>query len=494
MSPESLVDHYLRAIFDMPAHQMSPKSVGSLIDRYREKYPNHSSYQFFFQGEAAFWQEEFETALRHYLKAKQLPQMPFCCFRASAYLSEKLGKHRQAQTYAQKALAFYPLDPMTKAIRERLASDLAGESSSGELHQILKDYSPSGELFVEESPSSPASSTTSFTIATPSNLKRKLEGMSEKETKAFERYLDKSEKKPRDSLLSFFGREKRGVHRPNARCGIYLKLGRCGIAVNPTEQFLDQFHRAGYSILDIDTVIVTDDDPNNATDLLPLYQLNRKINETMDTPHTIRFYGSEESCRILDAHFTGSLVLSSFHRGERGPVLEKVSLCETVSLSYFSCLKQAFGLIVDTPGCKLGFVLNSPWSPMLPIQLKGCDLLCLGIGRVSLDEITQNKCHLDCLGYRGVLSIIQLVKPELVLCTAFECDGVDWRLDVMRELRHQTGIARIFPVDSGFTINTDCKKIHCPQDNDWRAPEFVRAVRSDGDFSKLEYLSSDSLI
>ncbi len=494
MSPESLVDHYLRTIFEMPAQQMSPKSVNTLIDSYRQKYPKHSSYQFFFQGEAAFWKEEFEMALRHYLKAKQLPQMPFCCFRASAYLSEKLGKLRQAKTYAQKALAFYPLDPMTLALHERLVTDHAGESSIGELHQIFKDYTPSSELFAEETPPSSPSSGAPLPTGTPSNLKRKLDGVSAKETRAYARYLEQPEKKAGHSLLSFFGREKRGVHRPNAHLGIYLRLDHHGIVLNPTEQFLDQFHESGYRILDIDTVIVTGDDPRHAADLLPLYQLNRSINETRETPHTIRFYGSEESCRHLKTQFGGSVVLSSFQCGERGQPLEKVSLCETVSLRYFSCLKRSYGLMIDTPGSRLGFVLNSPWSPMLPIQLKGCDLLCLGIGRVSLSEMAQNKCHLDCLGYRGALSIIQQVKPELVLCTDFECDGIDWRLDVTRELRHQTGMARIFPADAGFSLNTECKKIHCPRDDDWKAPEFVRAVKSHGDFSKLEYLSSDSLI
>lgn len=82
----------------------------------------------FYKGEYAFYSEQYEQAVRHYLLAKDIPHFNFFCFRATAFLSKVLGRHQKAQEFAAKALAIYPNDETTLSLMESKRSE--GEESA----------------------------------------------------------------------------------------------------------------------------------------------------------------------------------------------------------------------------------------------------------------------------------------------------------------------------------------------------------------------------
>ena len=64
----------------------------------------------FLKGEEAFYQGRYKRALESYLSAKDIPNFHFFCYRASAFVSEELGRSSKAISFLRKALAIYPTD------------------------------------------------------------------------------------------------------------------------------------------------------------------------------------------------------------------------------------------------------------------------------------------------------------------------------------------------------------------------------------------------
>lgn len=87
-----------------------------LIDEYLASQPENSSYEQMLLGEKAFYHGNYELALKHYLKAHDLPDFHFFCYRASAFVSYKMGKTNKAIFFVKKALKLHPEDAYTQNI------------------------------------------------------------------------------------------------------------------------------------------------------------------------------------------------------------------------------------------------------------------------------------------------------------------------------------------------------------------------------------------
>lgn len=100
----------------------------------------------FYKGEYSFYSARYEQAIRYYLNAKELPHFTFFCFRATAFLSQKLGRDEKVKEFVSKALTIYPNDALTLSLldshkKEREESTMPvipiGEEEWKELNAIF---------------------------------------------------------------------------------------------------------------------------------------------------------------------------------------------------------------------------------------------------------------------------------------------------------------------------------------------------------------------
>ena len=80
------------------AGMKNPCAVDDLVGYILEQKEAHHKFPVevsFFNGEYAFYNENYEQALVHYLKARTLPYFEFFCYRASAYISFIRGERRR---------------------------------------------------------------------------------------------------------------------------------------------------------------------------------------------------------------------------------------------------------------------------------------------------------------------------------------------------------------------------------------------------------------
>jgi len=502
MDPEALVDHYVKAVAELQHSTPEPHadSICQLIDAYHAKC-SQKPYQILLEGEKAFWKNDFETALKKYLEAKSISNVQFFCFRASAFISEKMGHYDQAIEYARKALVHYPKDLTTTSLYTKLSET---PKPTKELNQILKDYQPAPALFSEEEPNEePPSPQPQLTNA--SSLSQKIEEalhQREKNLKDYKRHLEERPI-PKEEFLTILNGWN-GNRSPYPCCtastGVFLRSMQYGIVINPGRHFLDHFHDAGYLIHDIDAVIVTQEADHCQEDLLALYHLNEELNELKSKRHVIQYYlhpsVMREHAQCLKSQYKEERhTLHSLELFANSENIETIPLHSDISIGYFSSSSsQNLGIIIECPRHKIGYISGCSWSPMLPVRLKGCDILCLGVGYSTQEDLTLQKHLHDCLGFYGIHSLLEHLEPKILLCSEFTSQMGDLRLEFVHELRQANTSLTILPADFGFYLDLQKQRLRCSISNKLLDIQHVKVTRNQGSFSKLHYLSEDSVL
>jgi len=502
MDPQDLIDHYIKAVAELQDNSPEPHldPICQLIDVYHAKCPEQP-YQTLLEGEKAFWNKDFETALKKYLEAKSFPNVQFFCFRASAFISEKMGHQDQAVEYARRALAYCPNDLLTTSLVNKLSST---PQPTDELNQILKDYQPSPTLFNEEEPCETPPSLKPPPTKT-SCLAHKIQEhlQDEEETlKKYQKHLEERSSPKEDFLTVLNGWKECQNPYPysSARTGIFLRTAEYGIVINPGRHFLDHFHDAGYLVPDIDAVIVTQNSPHCLEDLIALHQLNEQLNELTTKRHVIQYYlhpsVHREHAPFLKSKYKEERhALHSLEIFENSSNYELIPLNADISLGYFSCSPHhCLGIVLECPRHKLGYISGCSWSPMLPLHLKGCDILCLGIGYATQEDLTLQKHLHDCLGFYGITSLLEHLDPKILLCTEFSNQMGDIRLEFVQEVRKNNPTLIAFPADFGFYLDLQKPSVRCSASDKLLDMQHVKVTRAQGSFSKLHFLSEECVL
>lgn len=320
-------------------------------------------------------------------------------------------------------------------------------------------------------------------------------------------------------------------HKPTN--GFYLKWHGKGIVINPGRNFLEQFHKAGFHITDIDIVVVTQIDHDSYADVKEIYELNYQLNKINTELQIIHYYLNHkaylELSHILKPNFKQER--NAIHGLELfvdSPDVEKVDLTSEITLNYFpTSTKEALshyhgdktrpqrptnsplGIRLDlrSPGSerkslKIGYISGTPWSPLLGHHLGSCDILFAGFGHTHINDFSKLNYNEACLGYYGTYSLSEEVKPQLLLCCEFDGRDGDIRLEVSRKLRqelHPTGDSTelpqvILPADTGLHVDLKNLQVRCSVSQEMVSPALVRVVKSGEAFSNLLYLSPGCLL
>jgi tetratricopeptide (TPR) repeat protein len=319
-------------------------------------------------------------------------------------------------------------------------------------------------------------------------------------------------------------------HSRKSDGGYYLRWNGKGIVINPGIHFLENFHRQGLHIKDIDYVIVTGDHPDSYADIQDMHTLNYQLNQAGSELQIIHYYLNPKAYQALSStlkpHFKQERhAIHCLELFQDSPDIEQVELSDGIALSYFPLGKQTgtfqgafskdarnvatsanLGLRFDlkTPdndscesgtALRLGYISGAPWSHLLGHHLELCDVLITGFGHTHSDDYTRLKYNEDCLGFYGTFSLLEEISPQLLFCSEFDGKEGDVRLEVVKMLRQQYAAAypnarntpNILPVDVQLVLNLLTLQIQCSATQTLIDPSDAHIVK--GKDRLLQYLS-----
>lgn len=328
-----------------------------------------------------------------------------------------------------------------------------------------------------------------------------------------------------DAMPFFFAEKSR-----KATGGFYIRWNNKGIVINPSRHFLDRFHKAGLHIRDIDHVIVTHEQRDDYADIKEIYELNGLLTSLGEGAHLIHYYLNQTAYQEL------TTVLKPQSKQERqaihslelfmdSPETEHLALDVGIDLHYFAVtshplLSQEFvhkkerhheyspilGIRLelacpndsssDKPfRVNMGYISGAAWSPFAGRHFAGCDVMLAGVGNTSRSDYNMNAHLENCLGYFGVSSLLESIRPKLLLCTEFGGREGDIRLEMVRKMRADMKSfapqlqTAILPVDIGLFIDLKSFGVKCSATGELVDPSEISVTRSAGIFGPLHYLS-----
>lgn len=551
------------------------EQISQITQKYQAKNPDQEA---FLQGEQAFYSERYEKSLYFYLKAKSIPNYEFYCFRASAYAAQAKGLIEQAKLYIEKANQLFPNDPSTRAIASFLTLPtqivnahvqeeevkFTAESTN---HDPFKD-----QEIIMNTDASVFSFPKSHDPATTAALTERLyPGPSEEplfasitdvipkqaeEENALAASLQSFKKSQSELLISYLQQSKQR-QREQDHClyilqgwnfiaedespasnvpylltenlrkttgGYFIRWNGKGIVINPGKNFLDNFHRAGLHVKDIDFVIVTSEHPDVYADIRQIYDLNYHLNRVSNEHQIIHYYlnqkAHQELAHLLKPNFKQERnTVHSLELFLDSPDVEKVELSSTITLHYFptsaldaishhlgqkpqksSNFSSTFGIKLDLKHpqemqrgkVSIGYVSGAAWSPLIGHHLGKCDLLLAGLGSTNPNDYARLAYNHDCLGYHGVFSLFEEVVPKLLLCTEFDGRDGDIRLETIKKMRQDQALNQshsILPADVGLFVDLKSMRIQCSVTHELLEPSQAHVVRCSNAFGPLNYLA-----
>ncbi|MBA3603487.1 MAG: hypothetical protein H0W50_07590 [Parachlamydiaceae bacterium] len=561
-------------------------AIFHLIDEYTSGAEGNSSDLAFFEGERNFYQGNFENSLKFYLEAKEFPNFQFYCYRASSLISHARGQQDKALNYAQKAYKIDPKDPSLRnlysdlpdAVKMESPQEIPQHALSGhghhtdanmesnsrcvlepeflEMNENVRERGQSGygSFFntVDSHPKIQNNKTSgdthkytrgrfkenenSLIMASEAGgeLEKRIQNFQNSQLEKMQAYLVKSEQKSHiaENLLcvlngwAFKAAEKPMLFTEESRKshgGHYLRWDGKGIAINPGPGFLDNFHSQGFSIKDIDFVIVTQNSREAYADLRAISELNQQLNKTSAERQVIHYYLHQRVYQQLAPFLKPSFkqARNTIHKLEMfldSPDVERVELDEGIVLHYFlnampettqnfretnddqalnnSNLGIRLELSNENKKMKIGYLSGLAWSPLLVHHLGYCDLLLAAFGNTTLNDYSRFGYNEDSLGYFGTASLLEELAPRLMLLTEFSGREGDIRLEVIKKMREECvqdsspQKSILLPTDIGFTLDLNALQVKCLLSEDLVDPSIINVVASSDSFGRLRYLSS----
>lgn len=242
--------------------------------------------------------------------------------------------------------------------------------------------------------------------------------------------------------------------------GYFLVWKDKGIVIDPGFDFMDNFDEAGYSIRDIDAILMTHAHTDHTADLESMLNLLYELSDRVENEHKVDLFMNLG---------TVNKFIGWVSRVEG--IGNKVSLNAGDSISpkgYGWTLNvkdarhdeiigdDAVGLVFELregskPALKLGFTGDTGWNTIIQNQYRGCKLLILHLGSIGENEFDETlplrgkkRRYNGHLGLIGTISMVKSLKPKLSVISEF---GEELSTD-------KCHIAQC--IDSAFGQNTRC--------------------------------------
>jgi hypothetical protein len=299
---------------------------------------------------------------------------------------------------------------------------------------------------------------------------------------------------------------KRSVKTICRSGGYWVRTGGIGVVVNPGQDFLSRFHKAGLHIWDVDHVIVTDEEEGS---LESVWAFNKEVNSMLQqwnlSPHIISYWlhphSYEKHARNMRP--TCRAEQGSLHQLEvfcEDDHFESVCLTENVQLDF--CRTNP-SLGVSSPlqirlraSDSIGFLLGGRAKQESHEFLSSCNALVVGIGDVLLEDVSGISQTEGMLGYQGVLSLLQSSSAKICIVSEFGFTEGDLRTEVIKQLRHDLSDREtvILPGEDGVEIFIENLSVRAPGLETLTRAQEVKTFRKSGMYSELVFADTSAVL
>lgn len=301
---------------------------------------------------------------------------------------------------------------------------------------------------------------------------------------------------------------------------VYIRWNNQGLLINPSIDFLKNFHQQGHFLHEINYVIVTTDSSLIHAEVKKIHRFNTLLNTYNSDIHVIQYFlnhvSHQELARFLKPNYKQEKnTVHLLELFKDSPEVEKQQLSDSICLHYFPIAKKdgfvsyqerdllspSLGLRVELrdphshQSTLVGFLANCIWSPLLAHHVGLCDILITSFGFTAADDLEKRKYNDSCLGYYGTASLLEEIQPKFLCCMEFSTRHGDLRLELMQKLRQdfeqcQTIVCHpaILPADDNLEIHLENLLLKCSLTRQWVDPQQIKIIKTNLNFGALSFL------
>lgn len=283
----------------------------------------------------------------------------------------------------------------------------------------------------------------------------------------------------------------RGVEKRGG--GYFLVWKGKGIVIDPGFDFMDNFDGEGYSIRDIDAIILTHAHTDHTADLESMLNLLYELSDRAGSEYNVDLFmniGTVNKFIGWVSRLKGVGNKVSLNAGDSIKPKGYDWVLNVKSARHHEIIgDDAVGLVLELyegskVALKLGFTGDTGWSSSIQNQYRGCKLLVLHLGSIGPSEFNEKlslkskrRRYDGHLGLIGSISMVKSIKPKLAIISEFgEELGTD-RCQIAQCIDQAFGpTTRCVTGDIGLKIRLPDLAVHCNLCKDYKKCEDVREM------------------
>ena len=289
--------------------------------------------------------------------------------------------------------------------------------------------------------------------------------------------------------------------------GIYIRYRGKGIVIDPGNNFIDNFHKMGFYIEDIDYVITTHNHFDHAFDVEKIIDLDYEIYK--NKKKKIKYYFDRETYEEYHRKFdfeSGKETdrVKLIVNGTKKPCNE-ISLMRGITLYTFPTkhssgsigIKMVFSSKNDKK--TIGYTSDTGYFKELPQNLEGCDMIIANFSETNAEDIKEEVLKETHLGYSGCKKLISEMTnpPEICAISEFWGGKGDIRIEIAKKLHFENrkNRTKYIPADIGFVVFMNDLSVMCTSCNQKSNVENISSIRINAmkPFGKIEYICKDCI-
>lgn len=333
--------------------------------------------------------------------------------------------------------------------------------------------------------------------------------------------------------------------------GLYLNWGGFGIAIDPGYHFVENMHRSGLNILDIDAVIVTHEHIDHTNDIRILDDLNYSLQEYLEKEnnnHIIKWYldsvtydlvktlqqrGSgfskrtnkvykidPKKCNLTWEKDGGEIIkhccepicengIPLYHQSNCDIIIKVASTIHEKDIlnsshDTTSYLSHTFAIVFelkdDYTRRKIFYSSDTRYTKKLGDFAANSDVVVANISSIYENDLLRIKLKNTHLGYMGCFKLLEKMKkapPALFLLSEFWNAKADIRYDVAKYLKEEIlrldkqifTSTKIIPAEIGMQVDLRLLEVQCTVCGKFTKDYII--VRSDNQYSEIKCICRD---
>lgn len=290
--------------------------------------------------------------------------------------------------------------------------------------------------------------------------------------------------------------------------GFYLNVNGFGVVIDPGIGYVENMHKNGVFIEDINAVIVTHNHLDHNKDIGTISALQHDLNryydrrtrfykkyfDQIDNPeHKISWWLDEGTQNDNKTIGLNSVVLSD--------CTDWTKLSEEISIMAFPTEHIKGGVSYGIK-CKIclkekevviGYTSDTKFFPKLLENLQESDVIIFNISDIYEKDIRGYKSKSNHLGYDGSIRILKSseLSYQLAIASEFCCTNGDYRMKLVKKLNEHADLKErryVIAGEVGLQILLDNMKVVCSRCKCAESLDNVVVVAPKREFGKIDYI------